>query len=526
MLSKPRSPRVRKNARPQLEMLDVRALLSVGSVATLAAVFPQPEAAPAALRLLVKFQPGTTATAENSLLATTRTTVLSSFPDGPTIIQTGLGVDPAQALSQLQASSLVVYAEADSTLKLADTTTTLPTVAPSYPTNQKFAQEWGLNNPGNVDIDAPEAWSVTTGSPSTIVAVIDTGIDLTNPQLVSRLWVNAAASTPRHTVFGWNFLNNNGNVQDQNGHGTHVTGVIAATGNNGQGVAGIDWHARIMPLRILDSTGSGSLDAAVSAVYFAAQHGARVINASWGSSAPDLALADAIRYADQKGVVFVNAAGNDGVNNDTVPTYPASYRTPNMLVVAAVDESGNLGSFSNYGPQTVDLAAPGVNILSTYLRRLGGYATLSGTSMSTPFVTGVVSLLAGLHPTWSAEQLVQQVLATTKPLASLAGKTVTGGIVDAAQAVGVAGSGPGGDHYPGPPVVQKSISKHSRPIRKTRIRSTPKTPHPQINRQSLGASTWVVQAHGRSHLAANLPLSGERLPLGGLLELTTRPLLS
>ena len=271
----------------------------------------------------------------------------------------------------------MVYAEADSTLKLADTTTTLPTVAPSYPTNSKFGQEWGLNNPGNVDIDAPEAWSVTTGSRSTIVAVIDTGIDLTNPQLVSRLWVNAAASTPRHPVYGWNFVGNNGNVQDQNGHGTHVTGVIAATGNNGQGVAGIDWHAQIMPLKILDSTGSGSLDAAVTAVYFAAQHGAGD-QRKLGLQRPDPALADAIRYADQKGVVFVNAAGNDGVNNDVVPTYPAAYRTPNMLVVAAVDESGNLASFSNYGPQTVDLAAPGVNIREHLSQAAGRLRNLVG----------------------------------------------------------------------------------------------------------------------------------------------------
>src|SRR4051812_13234658 len=510
LLKKPRSSRVRKNARPHLETLEVRALLSVGSGASLAAVFPQPEAAPAADRLLVKFQPGTTAAAEDSLLATTGTTVISSFPDGPTIIQTGLGVDPAQALDQFQASSLVVYAEADSTLKLADTTTTLPTVAPTYPTNSKFGQEWGLNNPGNVDIDAPEAWSVTTGSRSTIVAVIDTEIDLTNPKLVSRLWVNPAASTPRHPMYGWNFVANNGNVQDQNGHGTHVTGVIAATGSNGQGVAGIDWHAQIMPLKILDSTGSGSLDAAVTAVYFAVQHGARVINASWGSNAPDPALGDAIRYADQHGVVFVNAAGNDGVSNDMVPTYPAAYRTPNMLVVAAVDESGNLASFSNYGPRKVDLAAPGVNIVSTYLKRLGGYATLSGTSMSTPFVTGVVSLLASLHPTWSAEQLIQQVLATTKPLASLAGKTVTGGIIDAAQAVGVSGSGPHGDHYVTPPVVQKSFSKHSVRIRKTHVRSVPKTSRPQIKRQSLGAGSAFNQIQGRSHLAVNQPLATKR----------------
>jgi subtilisin family serine protease len=225
-----------------------------------------------------------------------------------------------------------------------------------------------------------------------------------------------------------------------------------------------------MPLKILGADGSGSLDAAVAAVYFAADHGARVINASWGSTSPDQALTDAIHYADRKGVVFVNAAGNDGVSNDLVPTYPASNHLANMLVVAAIDSSGALAYFSNYGAQTVDLAAPGVNILSTYPIAMGGMTRLSGTSMATPFVTGVVSLLASLHPDWTAEQLVQRVLATTKPLAGLEGKTVTGGIVDAAGALGVAGSGPSGDHYSGPPQVTHTSSPRRLP-HKTAARS-------------------------------------------------------
>ena len=274
------------------------------------------------------------------------------------------------------------------------------------------------------------------------MAVLDTGVDLTNPDLVSRLWVNPAASRPRAPVYGWNFVGKNGNVQDANGHGTHVTGIVAATGTADRASPGVDWHAQIMPLKILDATGSGSLDAAVSAVYFAVQHGARVINASWGSSVPNQALADAIRYADSKGVVFVTAAGNEGLNNDQVPTYPAAYHGSNMLVVAAVDPAGGLAAFSNYASETVDLAAPGVSIVSTYPRSLGGYACALGTSMATPFVTGVVSLLAGLHPTWTAQQLVQEVMATTKPLPGLAGKTVSGGMVDAANALGVAGSAP------------------------------------------------------------------------------------
>jgi subtilisin family serine protease len=340
----------------------------------------------------------------------------------------------------------------------------LPAVGPSYPTDPQFSQQWGLNNPSDVDIDAPEAWAVTTGSASTIVAIVDSGIDIRNPDLAGRLWVNPSASRRGRTVYGWNFVNNNGNVQDQFGHGTHVAGVIAAAAGNRKGIVGIDWNAKIMPLKTLAADGSGSLANAAAAIRFAVDHGARVINASWGSDLPDDALYDAIVYADQKGVVVVTAAGNEGTNSDVVPIYPASYDLPNILVVAALDPSGGLASFSNYGLHSVDLAAPGVSIYSTYPPRT--YGLLSGTSMAVPYVTGVVSLLAGLHPDWSAEQLVQQVLATVKPLPGLAGKTVTGGIIDAAQAVGVSGSGPDGDRYVSPPPPSPKVAVRSTPIRR------------------------------------------------------------
>jgi subtilisin family serine protease len=160
-----------------------------------------------------------------------------------------------------------------------------------------------------------------------------------------------------------------------------------------------------------------------------------VINASFGGGDYSQAVADAIGYAGSHGVVFVTAAGNSGTNDDTTPFYPASYRLPNEIVVTAVGESGSLPAFADYGRKSVDLAAPGVNILSTMPD--GSYAYMSGTSMAAPYVTGVVSLVAGLHPTWTPEQVIQQVLATAKPLSGLTGKTVTGGIVDAARAVGV-----------------------------------------------------------------------------------------
>jgi subtilisin family serine protease len=226
---------------------------------------------------------------------------------------------------------------------------------------------------------------------------------------------------------------NNADVQDDNGHGTHVSGIIAAAGNNGIGVAGVNWNAEIMPLKVLDQSGNGRDDATVAAINFAVQHGARVINASWGGGPYSQAVADAISAAGSHGVIFVTAAGNNGSNDDTYPFYPASYQLPNEIAVAAVDAAGNLASYSNYGARTVALAAPGTQILSTVP---GGYAFESGTSMAAPFVSGVVSLVVGLHPTYTAAQVVNQVLTTTKPLASLAGRTTTGGIVDAAGAVG------------------------------------------------------------------------------------------
>jgi hypothetical protein len=193
-----------------------------------------------------------------------------------------------------------------------------------------------------------------------------------------------------------------------------------------------------MPLKFIGADGNGSIENAVAAIYFAVNHGAKVINASWGGNDYSQALSDAIGYAASKNVVFVTAAGNDGVNNDQASSYPADFRLPNTISVAAVDEAGNLASFSNYGPTTVDLAAPGVDIRSTVP---GGFATYSGTSMAAPFVTGVVALVAGVHPGYSAAQLVHQVVATAKPLPTLAARVVSGGIVDAYRALTLSPSG-------------------------------------------------------------------------------------
>jgi subtilisin family serine protease len=402
-----RTPHARRSVALRLEPLETRALPST------------------ATSLIVGFKPGVPSAVAAEVLGSVGGSISQTFPDGSDVVQLESGVAPSTAIAILKRESEVAYAQPNAAIQATDFT----------PNDLSFPLEWGLNNADNVDIDAPQAWSISTGNRAITVAVLDTGVDMHDPDLTSRLWVNPTAGSDGYVgdVHGWNFVSNNRNIQDNNGHGSHVTGILAAAGNDGVGIAGVDWNARIMVLKVLGADGGGSTSAAVSAIYFAVNHGARVINASWGGSQYSQAMLDAISYANSKGTVFVTAAGNNGLNNDTnVANYPANYRLPNELVVAAIDSAGNLATFSDFGAHTVDLAAPGVNIYSTVP---GGFATYSGTSMATPFVSGVVSLVAGQHPELSASQLVQRIIASVKPLPSLAGTTVSGGMVDAYNAL-------------------------------------------------------------------------------------------
>jgi subtilisin family serine protease len=240
--------------------------------------------------------------------------------------------------------------------------------------------------------------------------------------------------------FGWNFINNTNNPLDDNGHGTHVAGIIGASGNNGVGVTGVNWQVSLMALKFIDSTGSGSAADAVSAINYSVLHGAIVTNNSWAmGNAYWQPLYDAMNNAQQHGQVIVAAAGNGnssgvGMNNDATPDYPGSFNLPNIIAVAATGPNDTLTSFSNYGPTTVDLAAPGLNILSTYPNK--SYQYLSGTSMATPYVTGAVALVHTVHPTWTGSQIVQQIESSVDKIPALAGKVATGGRLDLAQAVG------------------------------------------------------------------------------------------
>jgi subtilisin family serine protease len=480
---RPRRPHRGRAPRLELERLEARTVLD-GTGPD-----PSPD-------LLVGFVPQAGAAAISAALASVGGVVSQAFSDGSDLVALPAGLDPSAALGRLKADPAVAYAEADG-----------PIAAASIMANDKyFPLQWGLNNGDNVDIDAPEAWSITTGNPSVIVAVLDTGVDLRNPDLTARLWTNPTANVDGYSgdIHGWNFTKSNGNLQDNNGHGSHVTGILAAAGNNGNGIAGVDWNARIMPLKILGPNGTGSISSAVAAINFAVDHGAKVISASWGGNQFSQAMENAISYADSKGVVFVTAAGNDGVNNDvSTGEYPANYHLPNMLVVAAVDSSGNLASFSDYGPGTVDVAGPGVDIFSTVK---GGYATYSGTSMATPFAAGVVSLLAGLHPELGAEDLVKRVIATAKPLPSLAGKIVSGGIVDAynaltdtpsAQSATASTSPP----PPPPPVSIQGVGRHTNAALSTEGAAT-----------GLHLLVEPVAAHGHTRRAHSVTAAASRHP--------------
>jgi subtilisin family serine protease len=332
----------------------------------------------------------------------------------------------------------------------------------AQPDDPSYGALWGLDNTGqavngltgtpDADIDAPEAWSVSTGSQSMTVGVIDTGVDYTHPDLAANIWVNQGEDCPGCRTDGvdndgngyvddwrgWDFKNDDNNPFDDHGHGTHVAGTIGALGDNGAGVVGVSWTVKIMPLKFLGADGSGDAADAVRAVNYATLMGAKVTNNSWGGDGFSQALADAIAQADAHGSLFLAAAGNSFTNTDVSPNYPSGYDLPNVLAVAATDQRDARAWFSNYGRRTVDLGAPGVNILST--QPGASYEYLDGTSMATPHVAGAAALAWSAFPSASAVGVKALLLRTVDPNASLAGRTTTGGRLNVGTALACAGT--------------------------------------------------------------------------------------
>jgi RHS repeat-associated protein len=305
-------------------------------------------------------------------------------------------------------------------------------------TDPRFDEQWALRNTGQgggqfgSDINVTTAWQTTTGLQSAIIAVIDSGIDLTHPDLKNNRWENPTPG-PNGDVNGWDYITDSGVIRDEQGHGTAIAGIIAAQGNNAIGITGVMWRASLMSLRVLDNTGTGDVGNAVEAIDYAVQHEAEVINLSWGTAGYSLALKDAIERAIRHGVVVVCSAGNNGQDVDATPYYPASFGSRDLIAVASTDNFDQLTSWSDYGRRNVTVAAPGNDILTTQMG--GGYWTVSGTSASAPLVSGVAGLVKSLSPFLSTHNAVKAITDGARKVASLSGKVSSGGVVDANAAL-------------------------------------------------------------------------------------------
>jgi RHS repeat-associated protein len=306
-------------------------------------------------------------------------------------------------------------------------------INPQTPNDPRFTEQWALNNTGqnggqySSDIGVTRAWQTTTGAPATVIAIIDSGIDFTHPDLANNEWTNPLPLNG--DVHGWDYVTDKAEIKDEQGHGTAVAGIIAAQGNNAEGISGVMWRASLMSLRVLDNTGSGDVANAVEAIDYAVAHGAQVINLSWGTSGQSVALKDAIQRALRRGVVVVCSAGNNGQDIQAAPYYPASFGLKDLIAVAGTDNSDRLASWSNWGAGKITIAAPGTNILTT--QKGGGYWIVSGTSASAPIVSGIAGLIKSVRPLIDPHALVKAISDGARPIDLLSGKVSSGGVANA-----------------------------------------------------------------------------------------------
>ncbi|PKM94156.1 MAG: hypothetical protein CVU84_11890 [Firmicutes bacterium HGW-Firmicutes-1] len=339
-----------------------------------------------------------------------------------------------EVISELQKNENVEYAEPDYWCEID-----------SQVDDPFFSNLWGLENDSDFDIDAEAAWDITMGSQGVVVAIIDEGVDVNHPDLIDNIWINPN-EIPNDgidndgngyidDINGWDFFNNDASVYDAGGdyHGTHVAGTIAAKGNNGIGITGVAPNVKIMSLKFVGPYGGYTSDA-IEAIDYANMMGVKIANNSWGIGFYSQSLREAI---DNYNGVIIASAGNNGVDTDVMPNYPASYDSQNVISVAAVDSTGNLSGFSNYGINSVDLAAPGSYIYSTLPGGIYEYG--SGTSMAVPHVSGVAGLLLSTNPSLSAIEICDIIKQSTNTYASLEGKVATGGLLNAYQALSSSG---------------------------------------------------------------------------------------
>ena len=412
---------------------------------------PEPQTAPrldiphAAGELLVRFSPQGQAGEPDVAAANVLMSALGgasierqySIVPGLFLIRLPEGMTVEEGTRRLGECDDVLYAQPNYMLRALSV----------IPNDPLFGQLWNMHNTGqtggtvDADVDAPEAWDITMGDGEVIVAVIDTGVNYRHPDLAANMWVNRAefTGTPGidddgngyvDDIYGYDFANRDGDPMDDDGHGSHVSGIIGAVGNNATGLAGVCWNVRIMAVKSLAKGGDGYASDLISSVQYAALMGAKVISNSWEGDGYDGAIEDAIRAAGNAGILFVTSAGNgSGRNNDVDPHYPSGYELDNIIAVLSTDHDDRLSEHSNYGPTSVDLGAPGgdSNNQIRSCHKDGGYYWTYGTSTAAAHVSGACALAWSACPILSHTELKDLIMRTVDPLPSLTGRCVSGG---------------------------------------------------------------------------------------------------
>lgn len=385
--------------------------------------------------LIVKFRAGVRADGVSDALALAGVRTVRSFAlTGARLVALPGGMSVQEAIRIFSSDPDVLYAEPNYLLRKS-----------AVPNDTYYSEQWGLQK-----VDAPNAWDIETDARAVVIAVLDTGVDLTHPDIAGNLWTNPDETLNGidddgngfiDDINGFDFANGDGVPYDDDpdGHGTHVAGIAAAVGNNGVGVSGMAWRASVMALKILDEEGWGTVAGEIAAIDYAVMMGARVINASFSYPSecapqmPSLAERDAIERAMQSGTLFIAAAGNQSCDNDVYASYPAGHDLPNVLSVSSGTAGDTLSWYSNYGAEAVHVAAPGDGILSTVPG--AGYAYKSGTSMSVPHVTGLAALLFSHYPGLDHLKVKETLLGSVDKVVSLEGLSLSDGRLNARSAL-------------------------------------------------------------------------------------------
>ena len=415
-------------AAPRLVVFGALTVLMVGMASPAAAITfrkdrlakPRGET-PAVSRLLVQFRPNTDEARREEIARgaggrlALRLRLVRALAVGP---REGVSLEDLRA--RLLSSDRVLRVEDDAPISIS-----------KIGNDPGISEQYAIKQKADHDIDAPSAWNKRTSCAK--VAVLDTGVQKNHPDLKSNLWENTkdpsnGRDDDRNGViddrFGGDLVDGKGSGDDKDGHGTHVAGIIGARGNNSRGISGLCWGVKIVAVRVLDANGRGTSSREIAGIDYAISTGAKIINASYGGSGSSEIVRDAIQRAKSKGVLVVAAAGNNGANADRKPLFPAAYPDSNILSVAATNSKDKLASFSNFGAKTVDLAAPGDRIASTFWK--SDYAYMSGTSMATPYVAAAAAMLRKEHSSWDIGDITSRLRKQGDKLNALKGKTASG----------------------------------------------------------------------------------------------------